>query len=473
MLRKVIPILFSINPSFRWAQCQLDYLSALKCDADRRNALRNVPPGLTQTYRRIFQRIAPEDIVIARRALKWLLYGEYRLSLDGLAVVAAIDPTESVFDPENMLDSPELLLEILGSLVKLNSELHCVEIAHFSVTEFLTSRTLGSGLDNPDYIDKTKSHGELLVSCLNYLNLPSNDSDEYTVSVKASPVLLYAADCWPLHAKHVESIPQYQKLITLFLRGQGSLAHKRWKTFFNERADVKLPPENMRTALYYAALLGFCHVVENLLKSDMYKNNEVTGYALLAAVQCNETQIAIQILKEGGDVDVDFVTPQGETALLWSAQLNDVYLMKELLSRGASISIVSGCRWSALHVAAMAGRLNVAQDLLTKGADVTLRGTVRLFSPLHLAAWYGFPQLVALFIKHMGQSLSVRSPLVYDAEALRLWEGGAIVDKLELYRVLLNSFPEDYILYEFAGDEYFQRKLYQTAHDMYHKGLSL
>jgi ankyrin repeat protein len=425
-------------------------------------------------YRRIFQRISPDDRVIARRALKWLIYGEYGLKLGELAAAAAIDPVESVFDPEKMLDSHELLLEILGSLVRFNPKLHRVEIAHFSVTEYLTARTLGSGLpsSNPDYLDKTESHGELLLSCLNYLNFPSNDrSHEHPVSVKDS-LLEYAADCWPLHAKHVESIPKYQTLIALFLRDQSSLAHKRWETIFTERADVELPSRNMRTALYYAALLGLSHVVEELLKSDMFKNSDVEGYALLAAVEWNEGQSAIKIL-EKGSVDVNFATPQGETALLWSAELNDVYLMNELLSRGASLSVVSGCRWSALHVAAMAGGLNVAEVLLTKGADVTLRGSVRQFSPLHLAAWHGFPQLVALFIKHMGKTVTARSCAVYNSWVLCTCEGGAIVDSLDLYRVLLNSFPDDYILYEFAGDTYFERKLYQTAYDMYHKGLSL
>ena len=44
---------------------------------------------------------------------------------------------------------------------------------------------------------------------------------------------------------------------------------------------------------------------------------------------------------------------------------------------------------------------------------------------------------------------------------------------IKLYEVLVKIFPDDHVLHEYAGDAYFEKGLYQTAYDMYHRGLSL
>lgn len=95
----------------------------------------NLTPALPQTYRRLIQQIAPEDKEVAWRALKWLVCGARLFMLSELITAAAIVPSESFFDPERKLDNHELLLDILGSLVKINPISQLVEIAHFSVTE--------------------------------------------------------------------------------------------------------------------------------------------------------------------------------------------------------------------------------------------------------------------------------------------------------------------------------------------------
>lgn len=454
----------------------------MKCDADRRIALRTLAPGLPQTYRCMFQRIEPADRIIARRALIWLIYGEYRLPLEDLAVAAVINPEDPCFDPERRLDTPELLIEILGSFAKLNIALQRIEISHCSVTEYLTSRTLdGESTLNPDYIDRVESHGEIFVSCLKYLNFISDDGSHVQSGSYPKDILLgYAMDCWPLHARYVECIPKYRTLIISFLRDQTSLAHQRWQRIFLEHTDVELPPVDMQTPLYYASLFGFLHVVVDLLRLDVNENPVAIGYALLGAIEWGQPQTATKLLEEK-HLNVDFCTSQGETALLWCSELGNVYLAQHLLRRGASVAIVPGCRWSALHVAAMSGTVDIANLLLTYGAEVTLRAGVRQFTPLHLAAWYGNSSLVGLFKKCMeqqvqgnrGQDLSNVSDSSMDQDNIwHTWEEGITVDRLELYRVLLDHFPDDHILYEFAGDTYFQRGLYQTAYALYHAGLS-
>ncbi|KAM0436823.1 hypothetical protein ACHAPT_002535 [Fusarium lateritium] len=45
------------NGMFRWVVCQLDYLCEFATDADRRNALKELPPTLPDSYRRLLERL--------------------------------------------------------------------------------------------------------------------------------------------------------------------------------------------------------------------------------------------------------------------------------------------------------------------------------------------------------------------------------------------------------------------------------
>lgn len=69
-----------------------------------------------------------------------------------------------------------MLLEILGSLVKVDPFSPYVEIAHYSVHDYLVTPTFASDQSrNPYYLDLNASHGEILDSCIIYLNFVSMD----------------------------------------------------------------------------------------------------------------------------------------------------------------------------------------------------------------------------------------------------------------------------------------------------------
>jgi ankyrin repeat domain-containing protein 50 len=189
---------------FRWVQCQLDYLGQLKCDADRRRAMGNLPPELPQTYTQLLNRIPPWDIHVASRALKWLICSGKPLRLNDLNTAAAIVPTDPVFDPDRKLDREEMLLEILGSLVKVNQSSQCVEMAHYSVFNYLVTPTFDSNQScNPYYLDLTTSHGEILMSCFNYLSWAWSDPTQ--ISCDDDSLLQYIITNWSLHAKYVHT----------------------------------------------------------------------------------------------------------------------------------------------------------------------------------------------------------------------------------------------------------------------------
>lgn len=220
----------------------------------------DLAPELPQLYTRLLQGIPPEDMPVARRALKWLICVAQPLKLKELVTAAAIVPDELCFDPDRRLDQDDMLLDILGSLVKVNQTSHFVEIAHYSIIDYLTTPT--SAPDHAYYLDLTESHGEILQSCYNYIHSVAINPVQTPYSEDS--LLRYATAYWPYHSRRVEHIPGYCHMIIRFLQGQPSHATlEQWKKNFTE--DVSVPvsaPLEMRTGLFYAALLSLPNVVE-------------------------------------------------------------------------------------------------------------------------------------------------------------------------------------------------------------------
>ena len=334
---------------FRWVQCQLDYLHRLRCDADRRKALDNLPPGLFQIYRRILQQIAPEDAGTTLRAFKWLVCSARPLTLHELATAAVIVPEDGRFDPESAFDDDESLLEILGSLIHVSRPTYTVSIAHFSVTEYLTSSKLSLEQSNKPhyYIDVTKTHGEILNSCLIYLSY--NSAQNNSSLPGEDSFNQYAVVDWPFHARFVESIPFYRDLITSFLHaGPFRTSYNRWDALYApEIPTLHKVPDEMRTSLYYAAYFGFPNVVESLLKFPEYSNDPVMkGYALVGAALSSQFQIISRLLEE--EIDVDFFSADGIPALSIALfclhdQPGFVHLLSSRESSLNVLSVERGC----------------------------------------------------------------------------------------------------------------------------------
>jgi len=173
----------------RWVECQLDSISRLRSDADRKDALNHLPDGLPQTYQRMLNTIArvPGDKEIVVKVMAWLTYALRPLRMEELALVAGLQPDKSFhFDQQIDLDE---ILEICGSFITIKpgkssnfdvsweipgshiAEYDSVDFAHFSVEEYFTSSTLPDGTTNPYFISEVDGHRLLTLCCLRYLLL--------------------------------------------------------------------------------------------------------------------------------------------------------------------------------------------------------------------------------------------------------------------------------------------------------------
>lgn len=119
----------------------MDYLCELPNDAARRAALASLPPDLNSTYERILSRVNqgnPQTQKVVRRALRWIANdeGSLNLTVEALCEAVSIDLGSTRRNPEAISDD-SAILRGCSSLVRRSQDGDKLELAHFTVKEFL------------------------------------------------------------------------------------------------------------------------------------------------------------------------------------------------------------------------------------------------------------------------------------------------------------------------------------------------
>lgn len=430
------------------------------------------------------------------RALKWLVCCKRPLRLSELVVAIAIVPGSTNFDEERLLDNDLMLLEILGSLIRVNRDTLIVDLAHFSVVEYLTSLSLPDGSPNPYFIDVRETHGELLETCLTYICFPESETVLQSDASGHPFLWYYATKRWPGHGSEVDSIPHYRDLMLSFF--QKSPVYPRWSRHWKQTYPREwLPAQRSLTTLYYAALFRLPHVVVVLIDAPEHWDKNIKGDALVAATQARSIEIVTKLLAAGANVRAR--TKNGNTALHLAVNFEDTDIARLLIDNQADVTLRGEADWTPLHMAGWLGDVDAGKLLLTAGADATAQATDRHYTPLHLAAWYQKKNMVILLLIHIRAQYTLdikttladgtkeKSGIVHSTSAEMentvqqisklLYRNVDLVDEfsnvLRMYSRLLEIFPTDHVLHEFAGDAFFEKKNYREAFDAYHAGLFL
>jgi ankyrin repeat protein len=151
---------------------------------------------------------------------------------------------------------------------------------------------------------------------------------------------------------------------------------------------------------------------------------------LLAADYDGAGETVEMLLDRDPDVNARSVAPVPiNTAIARAAMRGDVEMIIMLLGRGATLNDLEksdlGEGSAAFLVSVIRGDTNLASFLLERGAGVETRFAGRVApqgsTPLMCAAWWGFPEMVKLLLRH-GASLEERdseglTALMYAAAA--------------------------------------------------------
>ncbi|KAF7891213.1 uncharacterized protein EAF02_001538 [Botrytis sinoallii] len=161
---------------FRWVACQMDYLCECSTDRDRREALRKLPPDLPKSYERILERVnrsSKENQTLVRHTLLWVVYAEEPLTITQLLQALAVRPGDETFEKENMTTLEELL-NWCSSLIRQKSQSDELELAHFTVKEYLLSLSEECGPAISQY-RLSGDHAEIVRMCYDFLSLSEFD----------------------------------------------------------------------------------------------------------------------------------------------------------------------------------------------------------------------------------------------------------------------------------------------------------
>lgn len=377
--------------------------------------LQSLPQTLDQTYERTLQGIEAEYKQQAVVALNWLVFARRPLQLGELAEAVAMSTANSgclVFDPEERLFKPELILDICSSLVSASGtgpEAQ-VRLAHFSVQEYLISDRIRSSQASDFVVTPLLANQIIANFCVSYLlDIIPNSGSVATNSdlIDQAPLLAYSVEFWYQHANSTTSHTQpTSELIIKFLRNDGHANYIQgwWELASVFRIGVWYDLTNLddlRGGIAYAAYLGLLSEVSIMLR-DIVEGHGRTALlqnGLYGAARGKHLDVVELLLDEGAMPDAE-----GDvfgTALQAAARSCEASVVKALLERGADPNIQGGAYGSPLQAAAFVGCKEAVKLLIDAGANVNLGTQAREEScstPLQAAVHQGDRSIASILL---------------------------------------------------------------------------
>jgi ankyrin repeat protein len=305
--------------------------------------------------------------------------------VDAVAVNLNEDPA---FDPKNRMPVPRDILKLCSSLIAVSETQpgqDSVQLAHFSVKEYLVSRHVSMVFKS--LLDEPVAKSYLARLCLRYLvgvsriilEDPQVSANTGQAVRRVFPLAQYSACKWMRLAREADSEDEglFNTVINFFTN-----EHQAFR-LFREIQIVSLPHDT--TALCYAVVYCLERIIISLLDCGADINVD-EGETLEAAAARGSTKIIQLLLDRGADVHAG-----DSKALLKASSLGNAKAVELLLDHGADVNARDGL---ALIEAVYNGRDTTVQLLLSRGADMNARsGQV-----LSIASRHGRDNIVQLLL---------------------------------------------------------------------------
>ena len=383
-------------------------------------ALKSLPRTLDETYERILLSIPEEHHGQAFSALQFLAFATQPTNVEGVAEVVAVRPGCTSWDEIDRLFDPHDILTICSSLVA-TQENHSVQLAHYSVKEYLLSpRILGSPA-KAFYLDYSKAHKELATLCVDYIRLAYSDYslDKEDSWSSHSPeyehqLVFYAAFEWFQHARLAENDCESDSgaLGARLLGSTEDPVFLGWRRSFLSFVSVRGrkapywssargdPNQQYGTPLCWAAFLGLSQTLKLFLDQGADVNEPGRKYyctPLQAAAYQGFPGIVKTLLDYGADIN----KKEGAhgTALQAAFESRDPATVALLLNSGADVNAQCGYYHSPLQAALTQAMPEFVPRLISLGADVNAQGG-QFGTALQAAARYGHEIAVELLIQN-------------------------------------------------------------------------
>src|SRR6266536_1465622 len=144
-------------------------------EADIRTTLENLPKDLAETYERIMLRIQKSKagdykLVMSQRIFMWIISAQRPLLMAELKEAVAFTPEAKSWDSGKIPQNQKQILQACGHLVVYDKGDETVRLAHYTVQQFLISRSLKPGGDILQFSlnDADRWVGEVCVAYLSF-----------------------------------------------------------------------------------------------------------------------------------------------------------------------------------------------------------------------------------------------------------------------------------------------------------------
>ena len=354
---------------FRWVACQLDVLRDCLKPKLVRKKLKELPKSLNETYDRILLNVPRPHWDDAHRALQWLIFSQRPMTLRELAEAVAVNVDEECFDVEDRFTSPSDLLRLCASLVNLQGagidkngkvnqdDLRRIEIAHYSVAEYLMSDHIHNSEAKYFAVTPQKAHEYMVQSSLLYLDRFDKTDSLYGSVYNDYPFLKYAATEWLGHLQAVlQPSDRLLESSYSFLQDASKPAYLNWREVREKAADFRLG--------------HFQPVLQPSDKEAIFRLTTPSG--LYVACDSGLLQLSKLLLDNGADVNAQ-VGSRGN-ALRAAVRKDNIEIVQLLLDRGAEVNAQGGICGNALQAAISRKKTDMVRDLLHRGANVNIQG---------------------------------------------------------------------------------------------------
>ncbi|OQE31901.1 hypothetical protein PENSTE_c001G06158 [Penicillium steckii] len=153
---------------FLWVVLQMDALCAMQTDKAIRDALKDLPEGLSETFRRILSTAAKADSSYQRSILELMIAAQRPLSLEEMREALSVIPGDTTWDPENIINDIHRVLACCGSLIFIDEEQLTISFVHHSVKQYLLEDFEDSAKKPISAGDGHSRMTEIIVTYLNY-----------------------------------------------------------------------------------------------------------------------------------------------------------------------------------------------------------------------------------------------------------------------------------------------------------------
>ena len=316
-----------------------------------------------------------------------------------------------VLDIDGLQEICTGLIEIVGVQDYKDTEAQVVQIAHFSVQEYLQSERIKQQKAAIFALNASDAEVEITQVCLAYLLNPALSSiDLKSIEQSQFSMAQYAAVNWYHHYKSFHNQENETEKMVLQLFHDRTGLFDTWVSLHDSNFSLAekdgplfSPEEKTMTPLYCASYLGLARITQKLLRDGLdvnaaggrchsplnaasYRGHETVVHILLeAGANANNRgkicQNALQLAsKEGHETDVatlleyvpGLTKMDHETAIQLAAAEGHQEIVKVLLVHGADINARYKYSGTALKCASESGHEAIVQMLLAHGDETNI-----------------------------------------------------------------------------------------------------